>query len=51
MKGETMRQLLGFWLTSEAIAIIIVIITGVDLDFIEIECYIIFLIQNNYKMI
>lgn len=30
-----MRQLLGFWLISEAITIMIIIITGVDLDFIE----------------
>lgn len=30
-----MKQLLGFWLISEAIAIMIVIVTGIDLDFIE----------------
>lgn len=30
-----MKQLLGFWLISEVITIMIVIITGVDLDFIE----------------
>jgi hypothetical protein len=34
-EGETMKQLLGFWLTSEAITIMIIIITGIDLDFIE----------------
>ena len=30
-----MKGLIGFWLISEAITIMIVIITGTDLDFIE----------------
>ena len=30
-----MKGLIGFWLISEAITIMIIVITGIELDFIE----------------
>ena len=35
MKGKTMKGLIGFWLIGVAITIMIVFITSIDLDFIE----------------